>query len=215
MRQVVLVGDGIWLSAPTVRDVPAITACCQEPGLAEMTSTIPVPFEERDARHFVDELVGPEWERGTSLTWAVRLEGASTVVGMVGLHGCGRFIPPRAREQGEASFAFDQAELGYWLSSGARSRGIMTEAARRVCGFGLGELRLRGIRWQALVGNAPSARVARRVGFRFTGVARFDNWRGAGADVWTARLRPEELREADAAALPGGWPAAAGGAVAG
>ncbi|MGL6234533.1 MAG: GNAT family N-acetyltransferase [Segniliparus sp.] len=206
MRHVVLVGDGIWLSAPTAADVPAITACCQEPGLAEMTSSIPIPFAEADARHFVTEMVGPEWSQGTSLTWAVRLQEAGEAVGMVGLHGCGRFVSPAAREGGEEGFAFDQAELGYWLSAKARSRGIMTDAARRVCEFGFDALRLRAIRWQALVGNAPSARVARRAGFRFTGVGWFEDWRGSGADVWTAALRPEEFRGSGQGPLPQGWP---------
>ncbi|EFV11816.2 GNAT family N-acetyltransferase [Segniliparus rugosus] len=207
MRQAVLAGDGVWLSAPTVADVPAIARCCQEPGLAEMTSAIPIPFAEADARHFITETVEPEWARGTAASWAVRLSLAGEAVGMVGLNGCGTYLPPVEPRHGrDGGFVFDHAELGYWLSARARSRGIMTEAARLVCGFGFEKLHVRGIRWRALVGNVPSARVARRLGFRFDGVEVFDDWRGRDVDVWAASLGSGELRVSDEDPLPDQWP---------
>jgi RimJ/RimL family protein N-acetyltransferase len=206
MRQVALFGGGVWLSAPSIADVPAITACCQEPGLAEMTSSIAMPYTEADATHFVTAMVLPEWAEGTALNWGVRREEGGELVGMVGLHGRTGYSAARLVRGG---FAFTQAELGYWLSGAVRSQGLMTKAALLVCAFGFDELGLSGIDWRALCGNVPSARVARRLGFRFAGVETTDVWRGRRETLWAASLAPGQLRRTGQGPLPDDWPSLA------
>lgn len=67
--------------------------------------------------------------------------------------------------------------------------------------WGFAELGLARVRWQAVVGNVPSARAARALGFRFEGTLRqaLTSQRGRD-DGWIAGL----LRDDDR--TPVAWP---------
>jgi RimJ/RimL family protein N-acetyltransferase len=56
------------------------------------------------------------------------------------------------------------AALGYWLVPAARGRGLATAAARLLCRWGFEELGLERIELLVEPGNAPSRRVAERLG---------------------------------------------------
>jgi ribosomal-protein-serine acetyltransferase len=105
------------------------------------------------------------WEAGTDWVFALLLEGDA--VGTIGLHEFDRTL--------------EQAELGYWLRTDLGGRGLMTEAARAVVGFGFGDLSLHRIELHVAPGNVASLKVAERVGFRREGLLR-DGSRGA--DGW-------------------------------
>jgi [ribosomal protein S5]-alanine N-acetyltransferase len=105
------------------------------------------------------------WEAGTDWVFALLLEGDA--VGTIGLHEFDRTL--------------EQAELGYWLRTDLGGRGLMTEAARAVVGFGFGDLSLHRIELHAAPGNVASIKVAERVGFRREGLLQ-DGSRGA--DGW-------------------------------
>jgi ribosomal-protein-serine acetyltransferase len=64
------------------------------------------------------------------------------------------------------------ANLGYWVRTPATGRGVATRAATLVADFGFAELGLQRIEILAATGNAPSQRVAARVGAVREGVLR-------------------------------------------
>ena len=62
-----------------------------------------------------------------------------------------------------------QAELGYWLSSAARGRGVMTRAARALVSYGFATLKLRRVWLTCDPRNVASRAVAERLGMRLEG----------------------------------------------
>lgn len=62
-----------------------------------------------------------------------------------------------------------EVEIGWRLTHAVRGRGYASEAAARVLEHGTGELRLPCVVADIFPQNAPSLRVARRIGMRETG----------------------------------------------
>ena len=175
---VVLTGTRVTLSTPGHADVDRIADVCADPAIARWT-TVPSPYTRENAVGFVTSVVPDGWASGRVCTWAVRVDGQ--LVGMISIGDI--------REH--------QGEIGYWMAPEARGRGIMSEATALVVDYGFAPaprgLALRRLVWRALAGNAASAAVAHRAGFRWDGLvpggavqrgARFDEWRGT--------LLPEE-----------------------
>ncbi|MCK2026763.1 GNAT family N-acetyltransferase [Microbacterium sp. SSW1-47] len=185
MPPVTLTTARLVLHAPTEADVDAITAACQDPEIPRWT-TVPNPYFRQDAEDFV-ALVADWWADGSQTVWGIFADGV--LVGVIGLHHIA----------GHA--AGGSAELGYWMVADARGRGYLTEAARAVLDWGFAELGLARIRWQAVVGNVPSARAARALGFRFEGTQRqaLTSQRGRD-DGWVAGLLATDDR------TPVEWP---------
>ncbi|MGM1017534.1 MAG: GNAT family N-acetyltransferase [Actinomycetota bacterium] len=179
MEPVTLRTERLLLRAPADSDVDAITAACQDPEIPRWT-TVPSPYTRDDAVSFV-QLTTQWWEDGVETVWAVHHEG--TLVGAVGLH---RIAPHPA---GGA------AELGYWMAAEARGRGFLVEASRAVIDWSFRELDLARVQWRAVVGNVPSARAARALGFRYEGTLRqaLAGQRGRD-DAWIAGLLRDDDR---------------------
>lgn len=179
METAILRTDRLVLRAPTAADVDAITAACQDPEIPRWT-TVPSPYTREHGEDFV-KLVAGWWESGEETVWGVFHE--DVLVGMIGLHD----ITPHPSGA--------STELGYWATAHARGQGFMVEAARAVIDWGFAELDLARIRWQAVVGNIPSARTARALGFRYEGLQRqaLTSPRGRD-DGWVAGLLPSDDR---------------------
>ncbi|MFE9321204.1 GNAT family N-acetyltransferase [Nocardia sp. NPDC052278] len=161
----------IWLSRPTEADIDDIVACCQEPSIAEWV-TIPVPYHRKNAESFLDDMVAPGWATCSPI-WALRTRADGPVVGMIDLN---------ARDE-------SASEIGFWLVSAERGRGLMSRAVALVCEFGFQPtgLALSRINWRAFVGNHASAAVVRRNGFHYEGMARLGSMqRGSRRDTWLA-----------------------------
>ncbi|MCC6766573.1 MAG: GNAT family N-acetyltransferase [Deltaproteobacteria bacterium] len=110
---------------------------------------------ERDSARFIADAT-EERRRRRSLVLAMCVEGA--IVGTIGLH----YVE-----------WFDRsAELGYWITSAAEGRGIVTRAARALLTFAFGTVGLHRIVVRCAVGNERSARVAERLGMRREGLLR-------------------------------------------
>lgn len=148
------------LDLPVERDIPFIYAYCQDPLIQEFT-TVPQPYSLDDAEGFLRKVVNPGWSSGAELTWAIRRKSEPTLVGVVSLR----------------DWNAEQVMLGFWLGAPWRGHGYMPEAARVVTDWAFTGEWDRGSRapqttvlWEALVGNASSALVAQRIGFRYQGV---------------------------------------------
>jgi RimJ/RimL family protein N-acetyltransferase len=181
VRPYELRSDRVLLSVPTRDDIDRITQLCQD-GQIQQWTTVPSPYQRRDAYVFVREMVPDGWDSGRVLTWAVRDPRDRTVLGMVGvtLDGNG------------------SAEIGYWLAAEARGSGLMTEAVRLAVDHALAPegLGLQRLIWHASVGNWASRRVAWRLGFTVEGTIRAHLAKdGERQDAWVATLLADDKRE--------------------
>ena len=147
--------ERLTLSIPTEADVDAITEAAQDPEVPRWT-TLPSPYARTDAEQFIAK-AAEWWDAESELTWGIRVD--DRWVGMIGLH--------RLERGGSA-------EIGYWMAVAARGHGYLTEAARSVIDFAFDpdDLDLKRLDWRAVVGNVPSARAARTLGFRYEGLQR-------------------------------------------
>ena len=184
MEPVTLRTARLELSRPTEADIDAITAAAQDPEVPRWT-TLPSPYTRTHGEEFVAR-AAKWWADEKELTWGIRSDGRW--VGMIGLHRV---------ERGGA------AEIGYWMAAPARGNGYLTEAAVAVVDFGFASegVGLARIEWRAVVGNIPSARIARRLGFRYEGLLRqgLSDVRGR-SDGWIAGLLATDDR------MPQPWP---------
>ncbi|MEN0086151.1 MAG: GNAT family N-acetyltransferase [Leifsonia sp.] len=184
---VVLSGERVTLDQPAESDVDRIAELCSDPEIARWT-TVPSPYRREHAVGFVTSVVPDGWASDRVCTWSVRVDGE--LVGMVSL----------------GDIHQHQGEIGYWLAPEARGHGVMSEATALVLAYGFAPgpdgLALRRILWRALTGNAASAAVARRAGFRWEGVVPGGAvQRGERFDEWRAVLLPDDPR-----APAGYWP---------
>ncbi|MFJ8895741.1 GNAT family N-acetyltransferase [Leifsonia sp. NPDC102414] len=180
---IVLTGSRVVLSVPGAADIDRVTELCAEPAIARWT-TVPSPYVRENAETFVLDIVPAAWTSGASRTWAIRESEDGELIGMIGLDGI---------RDGEA-------EIGFWLAPEARGRGLMTAAVALAIDHAFAPepsgLGLERLVWRAFVGNAASASVARRAGFRFEGTRRAGGvQRGVRLDDWQAALLPSDPRE--------------------
>lgn len=185
MEPVTLRTARLELSLPRAADVDAIFEACQDPGIQRYT-TVPTPYARSDAEGFIAK-VAEDWTAGQHLTWAIREDGP--LVGTIGVY----------RIDGKGS-----GELGYWVAPWARGRGVLVEAARALVDWGFSPrgLDLARMEWRAVVGNVPSARAARALGFRYEGLMRraLMGSNGTRDDGWLAAVLAEDDR------MPRPWP---------
>jgi RimJ/RimL family protein N-acetyltransferase len=183
MIPVVLESERVRLEVPTRADTVAITEACQDPEIQRWT-TIPRPYRPRDAQAFVDALVGPGWASDREYTWGIRRPGSIWLEGVIGYRTAHR-------------------DLGFWLAPSARGAGLMHDAVELVVAWAFDQ-GAPDVYWECYVGNVPSATVARRAGFAYTGTgdALVPNRDGSPAAAWKGLRRADGAPASD---LP--WPA--------
>ncbi len=135
------------LRTVTHGDAPRIAVLAGDWDVASMTGRIPFPYSEEAANHWVDGVSEQEEVFG------IDLDGE-----LIGI--CGFTID----DDGDA-------ELGYWIGKPYWGRGYATEAARAVMAYGFSKGGVRRFVCKHLDGNEASARVIKKLGFRFTGTA--------------------------------------------
>jgi len=151
--------DGTVTLRPIVPDDgPAVLdALSNDPSVARWTR-VPWPYTRAHLEEFLHAVT--VWHAGTSdLALGIVDHETQAFLGCIGLHRIGLSRSPRS--------AFLPDEVGYWVSKEARGRGVATSALQLLARFGLCDLGRPRLNLQTKVGNAPSAAVARRVGFRF------------------------------------------------
>ncbi|WP_433531608.1 GNAT family N-acetyltransferase [Micromonospora sp. CA-263727] len=148
--------DGLRLRPFRLADIADVAASCADPLVQRYLDSLPSPYTEADARHWVTTGAPAAFTAGGA-AYAVADRATDRLLGAVGLS---HPVPQRG-----------QAEIGYWIASWARGRGVATAATRALSehAFATGTARLELL---AHVENAASQRVALAAGFRPEGVRR-------------------------------------------
>lgn len=177
---VTLSDGGVVLRPWTSSDVTFLVDASQDPAIERYNG--PMPASVADAAAVI-ERIQECWR-------AFEIEGDPTGVAFaivdaaldepVGMCGVDRWS------------STDVAQFGYWLVPGARGRGFATRAATLMTSW-LFELGAARVFVTIQSDNAPSAAVARRVGFTHEGTLRaHDVWQGQRQDVDVFAVLPDE-----------------------
>ena len=173
------------LDAVMASDTQRVFEYCQDPALQGYVP-VPVPYTMEAAAGYTQS-----YAKDARWLWAIRDRLDGPLLGVIELSP----LEPKSAELGSA-------ELGFWLGSEHRGRGIMTEATIAVVEYAFTVGGLDHLNWCAVVGNVPSAIVARNAGLRYEGLRRRSMpHRGVRLDGWFGSI----LRTDDRAPQ-GGWP---------
>ncbi|MCW2994902.1 MAG: family N-acetyltransferase [Conexibacter sp.] len=145
-----LADDAIRLRPPSLADVAAITAACQDPGIQRYTF-VPVPYGEDDARAWIRDA---ERNRAAGVAMnllAVDHHDDTDVLAAVGL------LHPDWRAR--------RIEVGYWGAPHARGRGVVTRAVALLARWALATFDVARVVAYIDAPNAASRAVVQRAGF--------------------------------------------------
>jgi RimJ/RimL family protein N-acetyltransferase len=169
-------GD-IRLRAWDRRDVPAVTAACQDPEIPRWT-VVPRNYTERHARDFISHSAGDR-EAGRELAMAV-VDRKDNLLGALGMSNF--------------DWAGMTGEIGYWMAPEARRRGVGARATRMLAVWALTILGLERVELLAHPENEASQRLAERAGFTREGVLRkYRRRHGVREDLVIFSLLAEDL----------------------
>jgi RimJ/RimL family protein N-acetyltransferase len=161
--------DRLRLRRPKSADVVALARLAGDYAICSMTTRMPYPYAEGDARAFVD-LVASQ-NRRIENTFVID-QADEGLVGAIGFH------QPIGRP----------LEMGYWIGRPYWGRGYATEAA-------MGALRWAATDWRRklvvaghFADNEASARVLVKIGFLYTGEVQTRQSRARGAAVKTRMM---------------------------
>ena len=157
------------LRRPQMRDAAAIARLAADYAICSMTTRMPYPYAESDARAFV-QLVGAQ-DRRRENTFVVD-HGEHGVIGAVGFHQ-----PP------------DQPlEMGYWIGRPYWGQGYATEASRAALGWAETDWGRKLIVAGHFADNPASANVLIKAGFLYTGQVQHRHSRARGAVAHTRMM---------------------------
>ena len=167
--------DGVVTLRPWRReDSESLVECLDgDPEIAIWLDQVPQPYTRADALAYIGGI-------GES-AFAVTDAESGWILGSIGI----RFSEPG-----------DVGEIGYWLRSDARGRGMMTRALRLASRWAFDEGGAARVQLRADVENVASRRVAEKVGFQLEGVLRSAHWNarlGRRQDWAMYSLLPGEL----------------------
>lgn len=166
--------DKVLLSPITSADTDRVYDACQDTQFAKW-----LPWAEgytwEKAEQFTTEMAPQSWERGNPL-WGVRALDQNghpgELAGAIDL-----------RDLGEGVW-----EIGFWMHRDHQGRGLTTAANRLVVDAAFGKLNAKRILHHAKVGNYPSRRIARNLGFQPEGVRRIEQADGTVENQWQSAL---------------------------
>lgn len=147
---------GLLLRPWTEQDIPAMVAAYRDP---EMRRWLRYPITTAEQARQVIEAREADRRAGKSFSFAVAESDTDGLLGAVTVRGL----------DGEAT----SGEVGYWVASTARGRGIATRALEAACEWAFGLPRTRPLERLELlhsVGNQASCRVAEKAGFTLSQV---------------------------------------------
>lgn len=134
------------LSQLEEKDIPFIVEYLQHRIYSDLTSNIPYPYTEDDARFWL-KMSKEAFENNIGYTFAIR-DKEDHIIGAVGLH----------------DLEYDKAELGYWIGISYWNKGYVTEAAKAIVDFGFKELGINKIFATHFPHNPASGRIMEKIG---------------------------------------------------
>ncbi|RKS96396.1 GNAT family N-acetyltransferase [Chryseobacterium defluvii] len=134
------------LSQLKEEDIPFVVEYLQEKIFSELTSNIPYPYSEEDAKFWL-QISRQAFEMKSGFTFAIRNKEGK-ILGAIGLH-----------DRGD-----DKAELGYWLAQPFWNKGLVTEAAKEIIDFGFRKLQFNKIYATHFLHNPTSGKVLLKAG---------------------------------------------------
>lgn len=138
------------LRPPRPEDAPRIAALANDEGVAKMTTRMPFPYGEEDARSFLARCQDHDPRR--EQVFAIEQDGSS-LIGMLGFH---------PDEEG-------RTEVGYWLGRPYWGQGYATEAADRALAWVSESWGRRYLMAGHFADNSASGKVLCKTGFLYTG----------------------------------------------
>lgn len=146
--------DGFRLRPWAAEDLEAVTAACQDPEIARWLPVIPSPYTEQDARDFLEQS-RLKWDLGEAYGFAI-VDEEGELLGSIAMR----------------MLRFSTGHIGYWVTPGARGRGVATNALKVLCRWAVDELGLKRLELMTDPRNVGSQRVAEKAGFQREGVLR-------------------------------------------
>lgn len=173
-------------------DVPALTEMMNDEQVAAWTS-VPQPFTEDAARHWVTEYAPAERAAGRGLDLAVTEFLTQRLVGVVQL--------------AKTNWHIRSSELSYIIAPWARGEGYASEAALAIAHWVFGDQKFERVEIRTAADNTASQQVAQKIGCISEGVLRNacivrhrtedDTWTDVRTDFIVWSLLPEDLEGAD------------------
>ena len=156
------------LLRPEPRHAAALARLANDYDITKMTSRMPFPYEEKDARAFIDQ-VQLEDPR-TDCTWTVEVGGEA--IGVLAFFSDGGLGP----------------EIGYWIGRPFWGSGYASEALDAALRYADREWRKKLVVAGHFADNPASGRVLVKAGFLYTGVVEPKFSLARGADVPLRRM---------------------------
>ena len=164
--QDVLRTDRLVLRHFNLDDAPRVQALAGNWKVASMLARVPYPYKDGLAEEWI---ATHDARRAAGQSYAYAIERDGELVGSIGLEASGK---------DGGTF-----ELGYWIGEAWWSRGIATEAGRRLIAEAFARLPAERLTAGHIVENHASGRVLTKLGFRY--IAENEIW----SEARRARLR--------------------------
>lgn len=159
-EQIKLVGKNCILRPVLKSDYLAVYDNMQDKKIAFFVGT-PYPYGQIEAKQFIENAIKNNKEKN-ELQLAIVSKENGQLMGMIGLKFESKDQPV--------------AEIGFWIGSTFRGKGIMTEAVQRVLGVAFNELKLERVYGRAYSQNRSSCRVFEKNNFLLEGRLRKDSY---------------------------------------
>lgn len=133
-----------------VEDFPSLIKYANNKKIADEITNVPYPYQEMDAVHRIS-YVTQGFNKKSHFCFAIEWKESSELIGEISLH-----IAQKNKK----------AELGYWVGKPFWGKGIATEAAKAIIGFGFEKLGLELIFATCHIENLPSQKVVTHNGMK-------------------------------------------------
>lgn len=148
---------GFYMSPPVEGDIPAFIKHLNDPYIFARTLMLPADYSEKDARFFLTLCKSHEDTFGHPIHFSIRNSQGETIGGC-GFHGKNVVAGLAHRD-----------EIGYWLATEYRGKGIMTEAVKAIVEYGFTTRKLLRVEAPVYSFNLESEAVLKKCGFSYEG----------------------------------------------